>query len=1109
MGRVLLTVMILLLLFNIGANSENLPVLVVTHLRLEYLTNPLGIDAARPRLSWTLASANDSLRDQRQTAYQIVVASSPDKLAAPRGDLWDSGKVPSGQTTEIGYAGKPLESKHFYYWKVRVWDEGDRPSGWSENAYWSMGLLEKSQWASQWISDLTTVTTSEDEEKTRRGVNSGYRCAVASSPDTEKWVAVDLGEETRIDAIRLYPAYPYEWQPGGPAYSFPVRFKIEISNHADFRNASTVVDQTQQDVQAPRMDGSALIYRFAPTQARYVRLVVTRLHEENELFSSFALAEMQVLANGQNLALGKPVSALDSSEGPGWSKAYLVDGIIDTIHSRLLIQPTAMFRKSFSLNGNIRRVTVYATARGLYELRINGNRVGDHMLAPEWTDYSKRIQYQTYDVTSLLQQGDNAIGVYLAAGWYAGHVGLMPARRIYGPTPQFLMHLDVEYADGRTDTIVTDESWKRSPQSPIVSSDVYDGETYDARQEQPGWDTPKFDDKSWLPVAAAPDGTEALVSQRNEPVRVTDDITPVSVAETTPGVYIFDTGQNHAGWTRLKVKGRAGTVITIRHGEALNPDGSVYVPNLRNAWQTDRYILRGLGQETFEPHFTIHGYRYIEVSGLPEPPEPDTVIARVAHSSSAEVGQFSSSSAYLNKLMNNILWTQRSNMIGIPTDCPQRDERLGWTGDELTFSQTAIFNMDMAGFFTKWMQDMRDDQSADGRFPDVAPNPMNVTSTIAPVFQRNLLAGSPAWADAGIVIPWRMYENYGDIQMLKVQYESAKRWVDFVHRNNPDLLWKNERGIDPGDWLNGDTLVEPGWPQQGGTTPHVVFATAFFAHSTEILSKMAAAIGRTDDARYYAELFAKIKTAFNQAYESPDGRIEGDTQAGYALALDFGLLPDDLRLKAVDHLLEGLSRYNGHVSTGFHATRSLMSQLTAGGHNDEAYRLLNLHSFPSWGYMLDMGATTIWERWDGYVADRGFQNHTAMNSLNHVAFGSVGEWIWGNVVGLAPDESYPGYKHFIVHPRLGGNLTSAKGVYDSVRGRIAIDWKIEGVSFSLDLLVPPNTSATIYLPTADSSKIQESGREVREVAGARFVRGENGSAIFEVGSGHFHFRSPM
>ena len=820
MRRVMLAVPALLLLASFRPAKEVSPTLLVTHLRCEYLTNPLGIDVAQPRLSWVLESADNSLRSQRQTAYQIVVARTSEKLNSDQGDAWDSGKTASDQTIQLPYAGKPLESKNIYYWKVRVWDENDHPSNWSETAFWSVGLLDKSEWAAKWISNPSAITTPQSEADSIRGVNGGYRSAIASSADTQKWVGVDLGEAALIDSVRLFPAYPYEWQPGGPAYDFPVRFKIEIASHPDFSDASMVVDMSQEDITPPLMNRTAPTYRFTPVEARYVRLVVTRLHAENELFASFALAEMQVLGNGQNLALGKPVIALDTLDGPGWSKANLVDGVTTAVRSRAVNQPTAMFRKSFAANGEIRRATAYVTARGLYELRINGNRVGDHVLAPEWTDYSKRIQYQTYDVTSLLQRGDNAIGAYLAAGWYSGHVGLLPVRRIYGSVPEFLMHLDVEFADGHKQTIVTDETWKMARESSIVSSDVYDGETYDARKEQPGWDTPRFDDTAWLPVATTADGAEALVWQKNEPLRVTGDLKPIAITQPSPGVYIFDSGQNHSGWTRIRVKGPAGTVITIRHGEALNPDGTMYLPNIRNAWQIDRYILRGTAEEEiFEPHFTIHGFRYAEVSGLPDAPGPDTVVARVAHSSSPEISEFTSSSAFLDKLMSTIFWTQRSNMIGIPTDCPQRDERLGWTGDELTFSQTAIFNMNMAGFFTKWMQDMRDDQAPDGRFPDVAPNPMNVSSLVNPVFRESLLDGSPAWADAGVVIPWRVYQNYGDTQLLKVQFESAQRWVEYIRNRNPDLLWKNARGLDPGDWLNGDTLIQPGWPRTGGDNP--------------------------------------------------------------------------------------------------------------------------------------------------------------------------------------------------------------------------------------------------------------------------------------------------
>lgn len=1109
MKRLWVAVGSLLIITSFRVASQPAFSLRPVYLRCEFIVNPLGIDVEEPRLSWTFEATDSAARNLRQTAYEIQVASSREKLASGSADIWDSGKIRSDQTIEVTYRGPGLRSRRAYFWKVRVWDERDRVSEWSDAANWSMGLLQKSEWNAKWIFDPTATITEKNEAEAVRGANSGYRSQLASTPDAQKWVAIDLGEQEKVDAVRLSAAYPYDWQPGGPAYFYPVRFRIEAANHADFSDASVVVDQTKQDVVPPLMNERAPVYRFTPVEARYVRLKATRLHAENELFSGLALAEMEVLSNGRNIALGKTVTALDSIEGTGWSKSYLVDGVTTPVRSRALRQPTAMLRKSFKLDGSIRRATVYATARGLYELRINGRRVGERVLAPEWTDYAKRIQYQTYDVTPLLTQGENATGVFLAAGWYAGHVGLMPSRRNYGSQPEFLMHMDVEYADGRTETIASDGTWKKAKESPIVSSDIYDGESYDARKEQPGWDAPHFDDSQWAAVSTEPDGSEALVWQRNEPVRVTGDLKPVAITEPSPGTYIFDSGQNHSGWTRIRVSGPAGTVVTLRHAEALNPDGSLYLPNVRNAWQIDRYTLGGTGTEEFEPHFTIHGFRYVEISGLPAPSDVDTVLVRVARSSSPEVSQFSSSSAFLDKLMRAILWTQRSNMVGVPTDCPQRDERLGWTGDAMTFSQTAIFNMDMAAFYAKWMQDMRDDRAPDGRFPDVAPNPMDASRTLNPAFRENLLTGSPAWADAGVLIPWRAYENYGDTLLLKTQLESAKGWVDFVASRNPDLLWKNARGIDPGDWLNGDTLVEPGWPQTGATIPHEVFATAYFAHTAEIVAKTAAALGNSDDARRYAELFARIKAAFNAAYVKPDGRIEGDTQSAYALALDFDLLPEALSPKAVEYLLEELRKYDGHVSTGIHGTRSLMLELTETGHNDEAYRLLNLHSFPSWGYMLDMGATTITERWDGYVADRGFQNHTAMNSLNHVVFGAVGEWVWRNVVGLAPDDASPGYKHFWVHPRPGGGLTWTKASYDSVRGRISVAWKLDANTFELDLTVPPNTSATVYVPSAEAARVQEAGRDARESKGVKFLRAEGGEAIFEVAAGSYQFRSQM
>jgi len=445
--------------------------------------------------------------------------------------------------------------------------------------------------------------------------------------------------------------------------------------------------------------------------------------------------------------------------------------------------------------------------------------------------------------------------------------------------------------------------------------------------------------------------------------------------------------------------------------------------------------------------------------------------------------------------MQNIVWTQRANMISVPTDCPQRDERLGWTGDILAFAQTACFNMDMAAFFTKWLPDVRDAQTDDGRYPDFAPHPYDPAARFSSV---------PAWGDAGVVVPWRAYVNYADQRLLEEHFDSAKRWVEYVRRANPDLLWKNSRGNDYGDWLNADTLRLEGWPPTGAAVPKEVFATAFFAHSTELLSKMAAVLGREDDAQRYAALAGQIKAAFNHAYVAADGRMEGNTQAGYALALNFNLLPESLRPAAARYMLAGFERYGGNISTGFHSTICLMQELTRRGYNDEAYRLINNRTMPSWGYAIDHGATTIWERWDGYVEGRGFQD-PGMNSFSHYALGSVGEWMYRTIAGINPDEHSPGYKHFIIRPRPGGGLTWARGRYDSIHGRIVSSWRVDEASLTLDITVPANTTATVYVPTTDAAMVSEGGKPAERAEGVEFLRMEEGAAVYRVGSGRYRF----
>ena len=775
--------------------------------------------------------------------------------------------------------------------------------------------------------------------------------------------------------------------------------------------------------------------------------------------------------------------------------------------------PPPMLRTSFAVPDagvGIKQATVYVTARGLYELHINGQRVGNHVLAPEWTDYRRRIQYQTYDVTDLLRAGQNAVGAMLGDGWYAGRIGLTgivpggPSRGIYGPRPQLLLRLDVELADGRTQTVVSDESWRVTLDGPIRAADLLDGEVYDVRRELPGWDRPGFDGSRWQhagvygAVDAAYSGP-ALCAQPNEPIRITQQRTAVAVSQPAPGVYVFDLGQNFAGWVWLRVRGPAGRVITLRHAEVLNPDGTLYTANLRGARQTDQYTLEGCGEENLEPHFTYHGFRYVEVTGPPIPPAPGTLIGCVFHSAASQAGRFECSSSLLNKLAENIAWTQRANMMSVPTDCPQRDERLGWTGDILAFAQTACFDRDMAAFFTKWIPDVRDAQTEDGRYPDFAPHPYDPAVRFS---------SAPAWGDAGVFVPWCAYVNYGDRRLLERHFESAKRWIDYVHAKNPELLWKESRGNDYGDWLNADTLKLADWPMKGAEVPKEVFATMFFARAAELVGRMATVLGHSDDAACYHALAGRIRDAFNAAYVDADGRIEGNTQAGYALALSFGLLPEARRTTAAHYMLAAFDTYAGHISTGFHSTICLMHELTRYGYVEEAYRLINNRTMPSWGYAIDHGATTIWERWDGFVEGRGFQD-PGMNSFSHYALGSVGEWMYRTILGISPDEAHPGYKHFVIRPQPGGGLTWAKGEYRSIHGTIACAWKIDGGYIDVTVTVPPNTSATVYVPTDDPAAITESGKPITQAPGVAAEETEGDGPAYRIGSGTYVFRVPF
>jgi alpha-L-rhamnosidase len=1068
----------------------------IDRLRCEYLENPSSIDVAQPRLSWIIRSRQ---RGQRQSAYQVLVASTPEALAKEQGDLWDSGRVDSDQTLHVEYTGQTLRTRMRCHWKVRAWDRDGRPSAWSPSGNWTMGILGADEWNGCWIAS---------GDPPRSVLHLGYLSGESASPDTMKWVAIDLGGDRSIDAVRLHPA-----QPSGPPHIrrnlFPVRFRIEAGRKADFSDAATVVDQTDGDVPPPGSE--APLYRFEPISARHVRLTVTRLADTGTDGFRFALAEMEVLSllEGwkdvrQNVAkLAHVLTALDSVEAGGWSKDFLVDGRVapETSVGDPSEQPATMLRREFSVHRAVKRAVVSVTGLGLYELRINGHRVSDQLLAPEWTRYSSRIQYQTHDVTELLHEGRNAIGAQLSGGWWTGPLWCM--RTLCSARCSLLLRLDVELIDGSTLSVTTDPSWQATTDGPIRRAGIYFGETYDATKEMPGWDQPGFAAVGWkaVQVLLHPEGTEhaRLVAQRNEPIRVLKELQPVQMTEPRPGVYVYDMGQNMVGWCRLKADAPAGTVITLRYAEVLGVGGTLYTANLRGAAQVNEYTWDG-GEAVREPHFTYHGFRYVEVTGLPYRPTEGTIVGRVFHSAVPEAGTFACSNDLVNRIMHCVEWVQRCNLMSVPTDCPQRAEREGWMGDIQAFAQTAIFTMDMAGFFSKWVPDIRDSQSDDGHYPDVAPHPGD---------PNHSMYGACAWGDAGMIVPWHVFLNYADTRLLEEHFLSAKRWIELIHSKNPGHLWLIDRGDgDIGDHLNGDSTRLPGYPHGMSAVPIEVFGTAFYAHSTGILARMANALGRDDDAARYGKIFEDIKAAFVREYVTADGRVRGDTQAGYALALHFNLLDEVLRPKAMEHLRDAIRRYHGHPSTGIQTTHRMMLELSRNGSHEEAYRLINLRTVPSWGYMVEHGATTTWERWDGYVEGvgpwGGFQ-HPDMNSFNHWALGSVGEWVWRELAGINPDEEQPGYRHFIIRPRPCGDLMWVRARHDSIRGPIVSEWRIDGGRFHLHVEVPANTAATVHVPADSEEAVSESGKPAARAEGVVFLRSEDHRVVFEVGSGQYNF----
>ena len=1022
-------------------------------LRCDYRENPLGIDDTVPHFSW---QSDNTERNWRQSAYQILVASSAENLQGGNADVWDSGKQSSDESVSIAYGGPALQSRKRYYWTVRVWDAIGQQSQTSENAWWEMGLLQKSDWSAQWI-----TRTDPQAAADRTGIGwiwaSGqdalqavpksvflFRATVKlkeKPKDAEMFVIARGDFKAHINGVQV--GAKHNWH------------EFDREDATDFLKPGKNTIDIEVTVAEPNQFGPDAGAKTVKA-ALAALLKITR--PDGEIVRIFTDSKWKVRA--QNESKWKKSSVV----------AELGDAKLDPVPP--LPSSAALLRRGFEVTKSVQSARLYVTALGSYRMFLNGQRIGEDLLTPGFTDYSKRVQYQTYDVTKQIASGKNVLGAILGEGWFASGMTWSGLAYFFQPPPvRLLAQLEIQYSDGAHDNIVSDGSWKTAA-SPILHSEIYSGETYDARDEIANWNQPSFDDATWESATPAPESSAPVVAQLDTPVRIVQTIAPVSVT-LVKGAYVFDMGQNMVGWARLKVSGPAGTRVRMRFAERLNPDGSIYTENLRNADANDTYVLSGSSDESFAPSFTFHGFRYVEVIGFPGTPTTANILGEVASSVSGEpTAHVTAASDLVNRMWSIGIWGQRGNFLSIPTDCPQRDERIGWMGDAGVFWRTGSYNFDIDAFSHKFMHDVTDGQTDTGDFTNVSPDSLRPYGS----------EGAPGWADAGVIIPWTTWMQYGDRSIIERNWDAMQRFMDFIAKANPDFIRKNGVGPNFADWLAPDDR-----------TNKDLLATAYWSLVARMMEQMAHAIGKEDDARRYADLIGNIRTSFQKAYIKDNGEVGSGTQTSYVVALYTKMAPESLEPALINNLVKDIESRKWHLSTGFLGTPFLLFTLADHGRADVAYRLLLNDSYPSWGYMLSKGATTWWERWNGDTGD------PAMNSYNHYAFGSVVAWVYRYVVGIDTASNGPGFHHIVIHPHPDPSMPHASGEYDSPYGTITTDWiSDQGKSMSLKVTIPANSSATIYLPAIPNTQVWESGTPVH-------CRQENGFNVFETGSGSYGF----
>jgi alpha-L-rhamnosidase len=1053
-------------------------------LRCEYRKNPLGIDTLEPRLSWKLGLADPTARGQVQTAYQILAASSEELLRNDRGDLWDTGKVESSQSVQVSYGGKPLASRSRVWWKVRVWDKAGGSSPWSEPSLWSMGLLKAEDWKAKWIG------LDGNEGKPQGLRDAQWLWSSQTGPGMRYFRrTIEISKDRPVTDALLFlvgtgtsTLYVNGSQTGeAKGIKDPISTDITEALRTGTNTVAVSVTSAASDPSGPP-GPSGPVGMIGALEMEFARGESTIIRTDHQWRVSEAGAP------------GWEDTRFDDS---GWTPAKVVGeygaapwGEVGWEERRIL--PARMLRKDFRATGDVNRATLYISGIGLSEAYLNGQKVGDDVLVPALSDYDKRVFYLTYDVTERMKLGDNAIGVILGNGrYFAPRVKVPTFTRTFG-YPKLRLQLEIEHGDGTRQQIVSDESWKLTTEGPLLANSEYDGEIYDARKDMPNWSSAGFDATGWQQAKTVESPAGALVAQMIEPIRITETIEPVRITQPGPDDYIFDMGQNMVGWCRLTVSGPRGTEVTLRHAERLREDGTLYLDNLRSAKVTDVYTLSGNGTEVYEPRFTYHGFRYVEVKGFPGKPTLASIEGREVHDAVEQHADFTTSNPLINQIYKNVVWGTKDNYRSMPTDCPQRDERQGWLGDRSEESRGEPYMFDVAALYGKWVDDIADSQDAMGSVSDVSPN-------FWPFYSDNV-----TWPSSYIIIPGHVYDQYADLRMIQKHYEGMKKWVAHMRGFVKDDLMPRDTY---GDWCvppESPDLIHSNDPARRTEGP--VLGTTYFYHLLQLMARYATLLEKPDDAMEFSALAARMKTAFNKKYFHEDaGTYSNGSQTSSVLPLAFGMVPEADREKVVQALVRKIDQQNkGHIGTGLVGGQWLMRVLSDNGHADLAYEIASPTAYPSWGYMVNQGATTIWELWNGDTAN------PAMNSGNHLMLvGDLVTWFYENLAGIRPDPEQPGFKRIIMRPTPVGDLTSVKASHESPYGEIVSEWRREGNQFTWKVTLPANTTGTVYLPAGDLASVRESGRAPDQAPGVKYLRMEAGAAVYEIGSGSYQFASIM